>query len=234
MRGFYIDKVISIHKFSGSRPHWHAPAPRNVHYLAYHTAGKNTHIIRGKSWDIKEDTLLFISKEDEYDVYLTEETHSICVAFQSSAAPESFALSCEEYPQIRNAFLNLFSHKNIENPKNLFYCLKTVYDLFYLLEKEIKVSPSANRKDALRPAIEYIRENYLDGPISNEYLSALCGYGERRFISLFKEAYGKTPNQYIIHKKIANHAEKSKSSHTILFLKTKLKHILEKRSPALM
>ena len=203
MKFFYINKLVSIHRFYSEKPYWHAE-PRNVHYLAYHTMGENVHIVGGREFPVHVGTLLFLNAKDAYDVQLTSPSESLCAVFSADTNLESFALDCTNYPYIQSTFQSLLSMSDIQKNDNFFSCMSLLYGIFDQLGKlEQSHSVPGSVSEKLRPAMAYLEENYLKGDVSNRILAELCGLSQRRFITLFQQFYGKTPNQYLIHKKIA-------------------------------
>jgi len=203
MEKLYIENVISIHLFYSDEPAWHAPAPRSAHYLAYHTSGKNIHKTKNNSFRNKEDTLLFLSKNDAYDVVLEEPTESICVVFTGDTDMESFSVDCKNNLRIRTIFKKLLANNNLNETSNLYYCLSALYEVFHIVDgmqkKEHHISPKSS---VLQKAFDYIETNYLTSTLLNSALADMCSLSERRFTTLFKEYYGETPRKYILRKKI--------------------------------
>lgn len=94
--------------------------------------------------------------------------------------------------------------RSFQQVKLLFLSLSAMYEIFNEIDKlqQKKYKPSAE-KNRLYPAFKYIQEHFVDEVITNVALAKMCNLSERRFITLFKDIYGDTPNQYILHKKIS-------------------------------
>ena len=66
----------------------------------------------------------------------------------------------------------------------------------YGLKKYENYMPS-NRYDIIRPAAEYIRKNYGESGITNDFLAELCGISTVYFRKVFTKYYGVPPAQYL-------------------------------------
>ena len=62
-----------------------------------------------------------------------------------------------------------------------------------------------NQYDLIKPAIEYVEENFLVNKISIPFLADRCGISEAYLKKLFIKKFGMSPIKYIIRLKI-NHA----------------------------
>lgn len=201
---FYVNKLLSVHKFKNTQNSWQAPAQRSVHYLAYIVSGKNTHTLKDKVLNVSADTLLFLNEADAYDVQIEELTESICINFRADTSTESFTIDCSSHPSVKKAFLNALAHRDISRTENSLLCLSCLYDILHFAERQTQGKerlPKSSRK--LAPAMRYIEENYTDLQISIPQMAELCDISERRFTTLFSEIYGTSPVKYITEKKLA-------------------------------
>lgn len=201
---FYIDKIVGTFRLYSEGHSLSHSEKRRVHHLAYHFSGENVHIVNGKETPITADTLLFLSKSDSYGFQCTSPTESISIEFLADTDMKSFTLDCSGNTKIKNLFQTILSHRNLEDKNNHFLSLSAMYELFNEIDKlqQKKYKPSAE-KNKLFPAFTYIQEHFADELITNVSLAKMCNLSERRFITLFKDIYGDTPNQYILHKKIS-------------------------------
>lgn len=88
----------------------------------------------------------------------------------------------------------LITQKPLHQMKNLNDC----YDiLIYLLGKKYENYMPSNRYDIIRPAAEYIRKNFGESGITNEFLAELCGISTVYFRKVFTKYYGVPPAQYL-------------------------------------
>ena len=75
-----------------------------------------------------------------------------------------------------------------------------LYKIFAELEKKNYIPESKFNK--IKPALEYIEENFLSRNISCEFLAELCSISYSYLVRLFNEKYGVSPKRYIIQLKI--------------------------------
>ena len=74
-------------------------------------------------------------------------------------------------------------------------CLECLYGAIALM-KSAAYSPSSHR-ETIRPAVDFIHENYSFGKISIPCLATTCGISEVYLRKLFAETYGVSPVEYI-------------------------------------
>ncbi len=201
---FYIDKIVGAYRLYSEGHSLSYSKKRRVHHLAYHFSGENVHIVNDKETPIATDTLLFLSKNDSYGFQCTSPTESISIEFLADTDMKSFTLDCSGNSKIKNLFQTIASRRNLDDKSNHFLSLSAMYELFNEIDKlQQKKYKSSAEKNKLYPAFTYIQEHYADEVITNVALAKMCNLSERRFITLFKDIYGDTPNQYILHKKIS-------------------------------
>ena len=88
----------------------------------------------------------------------------------------------------------LITQTPLHQMKNLNDC----YDiLIYLLGKKYENYMPSNKYDIIRPAAEYIRKNYGESGITNDFLAELCGISTVYFRKVFTKYYGVPPAQYL-------------------------------------
>ena len=76
-------------------------------------------------------------------------------------------------------------------------CNAILAEIFEELRKVCVSEYSKKKYETLRPAVEYIHENYRDEKLGVEKLSGLCKITPQYFHRLFLRAYGVTPHNYI-------------------------------------
>ncbi len=201
---FYIDKIVGTFRLYSEGHSLSHSKKRRVHHLAYHLLGENVHTINDKETPINTDTLLFLSKNDSYGFNCTTPTESISIEFIADTDMESFTLDCSDSPKIKTLFKTLASLKNLDDKNNMFLSISVLYEVFNEIDKlQQKKYKSSAEKSKLHPAVTYIQEHFTDKIITNEALAKMCNLSERRFITLFNDVYGLTPNQFVIRKKLS-------------------------------
>ena len=81
-----------------------------------------------------------------------------------------------------------------------FECISLLYKIFAEISKKNYIPESKFIK--IKPAVDYIEENFLNKNISCEYLAKLCSISYSYLQRLFNERYGISPKRYIIQLKI--------------------------------
>lgn len=113
-----------------------------------------------------------------------------CVSFRNTEAQlHHFKAACE-------AWRGGSDHSN-----TLAMC--ALYDGIYRMQRELKRQylPEA-RLSLLSPAIKEIERSFTENGLSVSRLAALCGISEVYFRRLFSGAYGISPKEYIIQKRM--------------------------------
>lgn len=83
------------------------------------------------------------------------------------------------------------------NPGFRIRCHAILAEIFEEFRKSADILYSKKKYEILRPAVDYIHENYRDEKISVEKLSGICKITPQYFHRLFLRAYGVTPHNYI-------------------------------------
>lgn len=76
-------------------------------------------------------------------------------------------------------------------------CHAILAEIFEELRRSVDLLYSKKKYEILRPAEDYIHENYRDEKISVEKLSGICKITPQYFHRLFLRAYGVSPHNYI-------------------------------------
>lgn len=175
--------------------------------LIFHFSGKSKVYFNGKVFDVEENTIRFLPKGDNKEYIVEKEELGECIdVFFDTNIPlsdEAFLLKIRENATIRNLFKKLFAIWVSKNEGYYFECISLLYKIFAEIQKK-KYIPK-NQYNAIKPAIEYIEDNFLNGKITVPYLANKCGISEVYLKKLFVRKFGIPPTKYIIQLKI-NHA----------------------------
>ena len=81
--------------------------------------------------------------------------------------------------------------------------MRALYDGIYQMQKEEqKQYISGRHLSLIAPAIQEINRSFTENELSISKLAALCGISEVYFRRLFLNAFGVSPKEYIIQKRI--------------------------------
>ena len=175
--------------------------------LIYHLSGKSTVHFNGKILETEEDTIRFLPKDKngEYIVEKKEAGDCIDVFFDTDipVSEEAFVVKAIQSATVSGLFKKLFSVWVAKNDGYYYECISLLYRIFAEMQKQNYIPP--NQYDTIKPAIEYIMENFLKSKISVPFLAEKCGISEAYLKKLFVKKFGMSPLRYIIRLKI-NHA----------------------------
>ena len=175
--------------------------------LIFHISGESTVFFNGKQLDIAKDRIRFLPQGDvhEYVVKRREPGECIDVFFDTDipVSEEAFVVKVAQSATVSGLFKKLFSVWVAKNDGYYYECISLLYRIFAEMQKQNYIPP--NQYDTIKPAIEYIMENFLKSKISVPFLAEKCGISEAYLKKLFVKKFGMSPIKYIIQLKI-NHA----------------------------
>lgn len=177
------------------------------HELIYHFNGISTVYFNGKELSTKPDTIRFLPKGEnrEYVVVKKERGECIDICFDTNVpiSEEAFVINVSNSKYIGNLFKKLFATWVAKNDGYYFECISLLYKIFAEMQKQNYIPKK--QYDYIKPAIEYIEENFLGDRISVPHLAKICSISEAYLKKLFAKKFGVSPAKYIIQLKI-NHA----------------------------
>ena len=172
--------------------------------IVFHLSGVSTLRFNGNIFNIEKDTVRFLPKctPSEYIVEKAERGDCIAVAFDTDVpvSEEAFTVKVNENTKIKNMFKKLFSVWVSKNAGYYFECVSLLYNIFAELQKQDYLPQKTYNK--IKPAIEYIEENFLTQKISVSNLAEKCKISEAYLKKLFIKRFGVPPAKYIIQLKI--------------------------------
>ena len=175
--------------------------------LIYSLSGKSTVHFNGKVLETEKDTIRFLPKGEnrEYIVERIEQGECIDIFFDTDkpVSEEAFVVKAIQSATVSALFKKLFSVWVAKNDGYYYECISLLYKILAEMQKQNYIP--LNQYDTIKPAIEYIRENFLKSKISVPLLAEKCGISEAYLKKLFVKKFGMSPIKYIIQLKI-NHA----------------------------
>lgn len=202
-----INRVILVGKneYPQNRIVFKQPALSNE--LIYHFDGKAKVYFNGKVLETEENTIRFLPKGEVKEYIVEKQTPGECIdIFFDTDIPisdEAFIIKITQSTTISNLFKKIFSIWVSKNEGYYFECISLIYKVFAELQKQNYIPQ--NQYNAIKPAIEYILENFLNDKISVPFLADKCGISEVYLKKLFIKKFGLSPIKYIIQLKV-NHA----------------------------
>ena len=181
---------------------------RNINKeLIFHFSGDETVYFDDEILHTKANIIRFLPKGyvDKYIVERREKGECIMVSFDSSCpiSDKAFAKDIPNATVIGNLFKKLFSVWVAKNEGYYFECMSILYNIFSEMQKNNYIPES--QLSIIKPAVNYIEQNFLDGKISVNHLAKISGISESYLKKLFIKKFGMPPSKYIIQLKL-NHA----------------------------
>ena len=150
------------------------------------------------------DTIRFLPKGDagRYVVERKIKGEYIFVAFDVSSPiwDEALVMKSANIILMRTLFKKIFAIWVAKNEGYYHECFSLLYKILAELQKHNYMP--LEKYNIIKPAIDYIEENFLEKKIPNEMLSVKCNISESYFKRLFKEKFGISSCRYIIQLKI--------------------------------
>ncbi len=196
----FINTVCHVKPGGGKKFHHDRP----YHGFAYYPKGSGCCFTfdNGKSYHVADGSVIYLPKHSDYKVDSKELSGVGCYAVNFDLSQEfddqPFVIKLRNPSQLEDMFVRTEKSFRTKEPGYNFRAFAFVYELFYILGREItRGYLSSDKKQKLHPAISYIGENFLHTDISIEHVSEMCGMSSAYFRRLFGEEYGISPLKYI-------------------------------------
>lgn len=180
--------------------------------LVYHTQGENEFVFKDHAVKVQPGTLIYLPQGSSYRVHKTD-CFSIAINFKMTNFPTSdFSYTPRNITKMKDLFVR--SELIWRTRPVGFYskCMANIYHILATIEADTQaIYMPTVRTEKLRPAVEYIHENYATAKISIEYLSQLTGMSTTYFRKTFKQFFGVSPVTYINHLKMQRAKEALRS-----------------------
>ena len=180
--------------------------------LVYHTHGENEFVFEDHAVKVQPGTLIYLPEGSSYRVHKTD-CFSIAINFKMKNFPTAdFSYTPKNIAKMKDLFVRSELIWRTQPVGYYSKCMANIYSILATIEADTQAiyMPSA-RTEKLRPAIEYIHENYATAKISIEYLSQITNMSTTYFRKTFKQFFGVSPVTYINHLKIQRAKEALRS-----------------------
>lgn len=172
--------------------------------MILHLSGQTTVKFNGLTLKTEKDMIRFLPKGEnkEYTVDRIEKGECIDIFFDTDKpiSAVAFVLKLKNKTIIENLFKKIFSVWVSKNEGYYFERISLLYKIFAELNKQNYIPE--NQYKAIKPAIDYINDNFLNDKISTLQLANLCSISESYLKKLFIKKFGVPPVRYIIGLKI--------------------------------
>lgn len=172
--------------------------------LIYHISGTAVVFFNGQRMETSADTIRFLPAGEvtEYTVDRSEHGECIDIVFDTNVpiVQEAFVLKLKQSEKIKRLFQKIFSVWVAKEDGYYLECVSLIYQIFAELQKKNYLPE--NQFAAIKPAIDYIENHFLDKKITAEELTARCSISYPYIKKLFVKRFGLPPVRYSIQLKI--------------------------------
>ena len=199
-----IEKVILVEK--DKYPEKRTVFTHNLskNELIFHFSGNSNVYFNGKVLSTTENTIRFLPKGENKEYIVEKETFGECIdVFFNTDVPiseEAFVITPNNTAKVKSLFKKIFFVWISKNSGYYFECMSLLYQIFSEIQKDDYIPE--NQYSKLKPAIEYIEENFSTGKITTKHLADICKISESYLKKLFIKKFGLPPVKYIIQLKI--------------------------------
>lgn len=184
---------------------------RKSHGFAIHLAGEKEYVFEnGKKFVVKANDIIYMPKTSTYSVSVITPGDCYAINFDiyNDKTFEPFVLSVKNPVKIEEHFHTAAKIWQTKNTAYTTKCKAELYNVLYLMQKEYFSEYIPKSKfEIIKPAVEYIHQNYTKELLSVERLSQMCNVTTVYFRKIFKSFYGTSPINYINNLKISRAKE---------------------------
>lgn len=202
-----IDRIIFVGREEYPQESVSFNHPLYTNELIYYLDGSRTVHFNGTVLEVEKDTIRFMPKGENREYVVTHHEHGDCIdVFFDTNLPiwdETFIIKITNNVTIVNMFKKIFTLWVSKNEGYYFDCLSILYKILAEMQKQTYIPQ--NQYDKIKPALQYIENNFLTENISIPHLAEICHISEAYLKKLFDKKFGVSPSKYIIQMKI-NHA----------------------------
>lgn len=192
---FHAKEIKGVVRYSPQTSHWRTEN-RKEHIVGIKLSGKAIHTFASQTFTLTEGCFYFLNQKDDYTVEVTEQpslAFSIHFTTHESIETDSFCLPVPN----KNTFVSILQKAEIAKISgNEHMQFAMLYSLCAELEK-VREKAYFRREERIIDAKNYIDEHFRETACI-ENAALLCGISERRFRTLYQNAYGVTPGRYIL------------------------------------
>ena len=202
---FNINRIIlAIFVAAGTGDAIHKNRPS--HGLAIHKGGEKIYTFTDrKKLTVRENDIIYLPKHSSYTVKSKENGDCYAINFDidEDITFEPFVVKAKKFSEITEHFRVANKIWELKKPGYMLKSKAELYNIIYALRQEYfsEYFP-AKKLEIIKPAVDYIHENYSKECISVEWLSEMCNITPEYFRKIFKSFYGISPIKYINSLKI--------------------------------
>lgn len=172
--------------------------------LIFHFSGNSKVYFDDKILETKANMIRFLPKGNFKQYIVEREIRGMCIfAVFSTDKPISnnaFVLSVESNVIIPSLFKRLFSRWVSKREGYYFECISILYKIFAEMQKNNYIPEQ--KYSQIKPAIDYIQDNFTSHSPSSEELVHMCGISYSYIRKLFMQKFGMSPKTYLLNLKM--------------------------------
>lgn len=150
-----------------------------------------------------KSTLFYLPKGSSYYVETLLVGGCYAINFDAEISDEPFCISFRNAESLFNNFSSACDAWKRRSDNAELLAMRALYDGIYKARKELqKQYVSGNQLSLLAPAVQKIESSFTENSLTVSDLAAICGISEVYFRRLFMNAFGISPKEYIIKKRI--------------------------------
>lgn len=173
---------------------------RNFYGLTFAISGEIVYTLNKKEYISDKEHLLLLPKGQSYSLQCTDSGSFPVINFEIANAqsfPQIMTFPVRDHVSLHNLFWELEVQAKTGDTKNRLYRMALLYQLLSYAIIPDEEQQSSPKRLVLRPALEYLENNYDNPNLNNALLSKKSCISEVYFRKLFKEEYGLSPKQYV-------------------------------------
>lgn len=173
----------------------------------YKVSGESVYLLRDKEYRLSASTVLFIPENESY-------------SFKKLSDGKSIYRLVNFHADVKDASPHLFTLPDGESVEGLFRQMEGLWrinsdgcegyeliSLFYkliatLIRNEDKEYTTADQKERIDPAMDFLKLNIFDAGLKISSLHHLCGMSDPTFRRIFISRFGTTPKKYVIRQRL--------------------------------
>ncbi len=163
----------------------------------------------GTTFERVPGDISFIPKGSSYHLEVDKPFNTFTISFSltEDINAKPFIFHAQNNPKLCERFKTVLKVWNAKKPGYRERALSELYQIIYTMKKHYFTDYLPKEKyNVIKPAMEYIHENYHSKRIKVEYLAEMCKITPEYFRDIFKRLYGTSPLDYIQNLQI-NHAK---------------------------
>lgn len=172
--------------------------------LIFQLSGSSTVYFNDKELNITENCIRFLPKGKctKYVVKKIVRGECIDVFFDTDIpiSHDAFVINNINNAKINNLYKKIFSIWVSKNNGYYFECMSLINKIFAEIQKKNYIPE--NQYFQIKPALDYIENNFLAKKITIPFLAKKCGISESYLKKIFIKKFGIPPSKYIIQLKI--------------------------------